>query len=164
VDKIAELYAPLKGKILDLGCGTGLAAQKLKTADNQFIGVDISEKMLDLARQKNIYTELHQADILDYLHDSHPDFAYIIAADVFCYFGDLRQILAACAPTRLIFSAETDSTAEKFTVMANGRYKHNPQYLELLLHNSGYTKVTKTELILRRENGKDVNGCIFCAE
>jgi len=163
VDKIAELYAPLKGKILDLGCGTGLVAQKLKTADNQFVGVDISAKMLDLARRKNIYSELKQDDITEYLHDSHPDFDCIIAADVFCYFGDLRPLIASAAPTRLIFSIETDDSAEKFIVQANGRYKHNPQYIELLLHNSGYTEVTQTELVLRRENGKDVVGCIFSA-
>ena len=163
IDKIAELYAPLKGKILDLGCGTGLVAQKLKTADNQFFGVDISEKMLDLARQKNVYTELQRADISDYLRDSHPDFDSIVAADVFCYFGDLRPIFAKCAPVRLIFSVETDSTAEKYVIQTNGRYKHNPQYLELLLHNSGYAHITRTELVLRRENGKDVIGSIFCA-
>ncbi len=163
IDKIAELYAPLKGKILDLGCGTGLAAQKLKAEQNEFVGVDISAKMLDLARQKNIYSELKQADITEYLHDSHPDFDCIIAADVFCYFGDLRPLIASAAPTRLIFSVETDNTAEKYTIQANGRYKHNPQYIELLLHNSGYTDVTSTELVLRRENGKDVIGCIFCA-
>ncbi|MBQ7633070.1 MAG: tetratricopeptide repeat protein [Alphaproteobacteria bacterium] len=162
-DKIAELYAPLKGKILDLGCGTGLVAQKLKTVDNEFTGVDISAKMLDLARQKNIYTELHHADILEYLRDSQQKFDTVISADVFCYFGDLRPIIAAVSPTRLIFSIETDSAAEKFTIQANGRYKHNPQYIELLLRNSGYTEVTQTELVLRRENGKDVIGCIFNA-
>ncbi|MBQ9271176.1 MAG: tetratricopeptide repeat protein [Alphaproteobacteria bacterium] len=163
VDKIAELYAPLKGKILDLGCGTGLVAQKLKNDGNTFVGIDISAKMLELARQKNVYTELHQADILTYLSDSHSDFDAVIAADVFCYFGDLRSIIAAVSPTRLIFSIETDSTAEKFTIQANGRYKHNPQYIELLLRNSGYTEITQTELILRRENGKDVVGCIISA-
>ncbi len=163
VDKIAELYAPFKGKILDLGCGTGLAAQKLKAEQNEFVGVDISAKMLDLARRKNIYSELKQADITEYLHNSHPDFDCIIAADVFCYFGDLRPLIASAAPTRLIFSVETDNASEKYTVQANGRYKHNPQYIELLLHNSGYTEVTQTELVLRRENGKDVVGCIFNA-
>ena len=163
VDKIAELYAPLKGKILDLGCGTGLVAQKLKTAENEFTGVDISQKMLDLAQQKNIYAELQQADILTYLRDSHPDFDTIIAADVFCYFGDLRPLIADIAPTRLIFSVETDDKIEKYSIQANGRYKHNPQYIELLLQNSGYQKITQTELVLRRENGKDVTGCIFLA-
>ena len=164
VDKIAELYAPLKGKILDLGCGTGLAAQKLKTPDNEFFGVDISEKMLALARRKNIYTELQQADITAYLHGSHPNFDTAVAADVFCYFGDLRPILSALSSTRLIFSIETDSTAEKFVIQANGRYKHNPEYLKQILTNLGYAKIEQHDLVLRRENGKDVAGYIICAE
>ena len=164
VDKIAELYAPLKGKILDLGCGTGLAAQKLKTAGNTFIGVDISENMLNLAQQKNIYADLQQADILDYLHNLPADFACIIAADVFCYFGDLRPIFSACFPTRLIFSLETNSNIEKYTIQANGRYQHNPKYIRQILQNLGYTQITQHNLVLRRENAKDVAGCIISAE
>ena len=164
VDKIAELYAPLNGKILDLGCGTGLAAKKLKNSENSFVGVDISAKMLDLARQKNLYSELRQADILQYLQAEHPDFDCVIAADVFCYFGDLRQILAAVAPTRLIFSAETADDAEKFIIQPNGRYKHNPQYLTQLLQNLGYTDIKADELVLRQENGQDVRGMLFAAE
>ena len=163
VDKIAELFAPLKGKVLDLGCGTGLAAQKLKTPDNEFIGIDISEKMLDLARQKNLYSELRQADIIEYLHDSPPQVDCILAADVLCYFGDLRPILSAAHPTRLIFSVETDTTAEKFVIQANGRYKHNPEYIKQLLQNLGYTQIEQHDLVLRRENGKDVDGCIISA-
>lgn len=164
VDKIVELYAPLNGRILDLGCGTGLVAQKLKTPDNEFVGVDISAKMLDLARQKNLYSELRQADILQYLQAEHSEFDCVIAADVFCYFGDLRQILAAVAPTCLIFSVETDTKAEKYVIQPNGRYKHNPQYLTQLLQNIGYNQIKTTELTLRQENGQDVCGMLFAAE
>jgi predicted TPR repeat methyltransferase len=163
VDKIAELYAPLNGKILDLGCGTGLAAQKLKTPDNSFYGVDISEKMLEIARQKNIYDELRQADIIEYLSNMKENFDWIIAADVFCYFGDLKPILAACAPRRLIFSVETATDVEKFTIQTNGRYKHNSEYLKLLLQNLGYTEIKVHNTVLRQENGQDVAGCIFSA-
>ena len=35
-----------KGLIIDLGCGTGKIAERLKSADNTFIGIDISQKML----------------------------------------------------------------------------------------------------------------------
>lgn len=164
VDKIAELYAPLKGKILDLGCGTGLVANKLKNKDNSFTGVDISSNMLEIAQQKNLYTELQQADILEYLHGEHPTFDCIIAADVFCYFGDLRQILAAIAPARLIFSAETSDTTEKYAIQPNGRYKHNPQYLTQLLQNLGYNSIKTDKLTLRRENGQDVCGILLAAE
>ena len=45
-----------KGKILDLGCGSGRNFQKSKT--KQFYGIDFSEKMLITAKKKNIAKEL----------------------------------------------------------------------------------------------------------
>ena len=89
VDKIAELYAPLKGKILDLGCGTGLAADKLHTTDNEFTGIDLSENMLKIAELKGTYKELKQADLTEYLQTAKDKYDTVLAADVFCYFGKL---------------------------------------------------------------------------
>jgi len=165
IDKIAELYAPLKGKILDLGCGTGLAAEKLKTAENQFFGVDISAKMLALAQQKNLYAELKQEDILAYLQNSSSlDFDCIIVADVFCYFSDLEPLIKACRGRRLIFSVEINPKAEKYLLQASGRSQHNPNYIKDVLTAAGYCNISATELTLRQENGHPVAGIIYNAE
>ena len=164
VAQIAALCGPLAGKILDLGCGTGLVAAKLKNQQNMFIGVDLSANMLEIARCKNIYAELHQADILDYLRKNSQSFDWVTAADVFCYFGDLRPILASISPQNLIFSVETTDKTEKFAIQPNGRYKHNPAYLNLLLENLGYTQIQRRDIILRRENGQDVSGTLFVAQ
>lgn len=160
-DKIAELYTPLNGKILDLGCGTGLLGAKIKTKDNQLYGVDISPKMLELARAKNIYTELAEQDIMQYLQAPHPQFDCIVAADVFCYFGDLTNIFTLCNPCPLIFSAETDESVQTFELQANGRYKHNLNYLTTLLRNIGYEKVETTQTVLRSEHKSEVIGHLF---
>ena len=48
--------------------------------------------------------------------------------------------------------------------MPNGRYKHNPQYVEKLLRENGFGRITKEELVLRTENGKPVKGMIFKGE
>lgn len=164
VEKLSELYAPLKGNILDLGCGTGLAAQKLKTAENCFFGVDIAQNMLDIAAKKNVYKELKCGEILEYLQQNSQKFSTIIATDVFCYFGDLQPILAQCFPTHIIFSVEIDEKTEKYQITPNGRYKHNPQYIEQLLKKLGYLNLEKTFVVLRRENNKDVAGCLFSAQ
>ena len=37
---------------LDLGCGTGLIGEALKNDRNKLIGVDISQKMLNIAKNK----------------------------------------------------------------------------------------------------------------
>ncbi|MFQ5405875.1 MAG: class I SAM-dependent DNA methyltransferase [Candidatus Micrarchaeia archaeon] len=38
------------GRVLDLGCGTGLFLRKIQTCGGSGVGVDISEKMLEIAR------------------------------------------------------------------------------------------------------------------
>lgn len=160
-DKIAELYAPFNGTILDLGCGTGLLGAKIKTKHNQIHGVDISPKMLESAHSKNIYTELTEQDIVQYLQAEHPTFDYIIAADVFCYFGDLTNIFNLCHPYPLIFSVETDENIQTFELQANGRYKHNLNHLTTLLRNSGYDTINATKTVLRTEHKTEVIGHIL---
>lgn len=161
VDKIAELYAPLKGKILDLGCGTGLAADKLHSNDNEFTGIDLSENMLKIAELKGTYKELKQADLLEYLQKTTNQYNTILAADVFCYFSDLSDIFKHCHPTELIFSVESDTNTKTFEVQANGRYKHNPLYIHQLLLDAGYTEIDMTETVLRKEQGIEVIGYLF---
>lgn len=49
------------GPILDAGCGGGIQAETLALMGyGPLIGLDLSEGMLDVARQKGIYAELHQ--------------------------------------------------------------------------------------------------------
>ena len=47
--------------VLDMGCGTGLVGQYLKERGfNQIVGVDASAGMLEKAKVKGSYTELHE--------------------------------------------------------------------------------------------------------
>lgn len=82
----AELMAKFvaaDGKILDLGCGTGLAGQALREQGYQtIIGVDISEKSLEIAREKHIYTALYKADIQQELPFQDNEFDGIISTAV----------------------------------------------------------------------------------
>lgn len=41
------------GKILDLGCGTGLLLELFKIPKRSYLGLDISDKMLEIARKKH---------------------------------------------------------------------------------------------------------------
>lgn len=103
-----QRHGAAAGNVLDLGCGTGLAAQALKTADNTFDGADISANMLEAARRKGLYRELYQADAAALLREMaagteantavpHNDYDLILAFDVFCYMGKLEEILTAAA-------------------------------------------------------------------
>lgn len=47
--------------VLDMGCGTGLVGVYLKERGfNNIVGVDASAGMLEKARTKSVYTELHE--------------------------------------------------------------------------------------------------------
>ena len=87
----------------------------------------------------------------------------VAAADVFCYFGDLEEIFKLCLPQKLIFSFETNLQTESFILQANGRYQHNPQYIEKLLKVAGYTNINFVSAVLRNEGETEVVGAICSA-
>ena len=93
IAKLQELgFAPI-GKVLDLGCGTGLVGQAFKMDKNSFIGVDISQKMLDKAALKGVYANLIKADIVDFLQTLKLKFNFIIALDTVEYIDDFCKII-----------------------------------------------------------------------
>ena len=54
-------------KLLELGCGSGLAAEQLAHLDVHIVGIDISENMISIAREKNLYDELYCCEIENFL-------------------------------------------------------------------------------------------------
>ncbi|MFG1639342.1 class I SAM-dependent methyltransferase [Amycolatopsis sp. NPDC049252] len=71
----AELLLPLlppEAVVADLGCGTGTLAVLLAEAGHRVVGVDLSERMLDRARQKaGARVEVKQGDAADPPLDDH---------------------------------------------------------------------------------------------
>ena len=52
---VLELAAPKPGdKVLDIGIGTGIFALELMKYETEITGIDVSEKMLDIARSKGL--------------------------------------------------------------------------------------------------------------
>ena len=75
--RTAELFAryvPEKARILDAGAGTGLMGEILgQLGYHDLVAMDMSQGMLEEARKKNVYRELHQmvmGEPLDYATDS----------------------------------------------------------------------------------------------
>src|SRR5215471_2132480 len=88
------------GSVLDLGCGTGLAALPFRTYSDWIVGVDLSAAMLAQAREKGLYDRLIEAEVQRYLSDEAKIGAHyhlVLAADVFMYFDDLGPVLKATA-------------------------------------------------------------------
>jgi ubiquinone/menaquinone biosynthesis C-methylase UbiE len=51
------------GRVVDLGCGTGLALDRLSISPDEYVGVDISAGMLAIARQKHPRYQFVKADM-----------------------------------------------------------------------------------------------------
>ena len=161
--RFREITGPVEGTIVDFGCGSGLIGVAYKTPFSNIIGVDLSEKMLALAEEKNCYERLAREDILSFgkreLSTIRPKL--ITAADVCCYIEKLEALFKICAPYPLIFSIEQASDeVEKAKLLPTGRYQHNPQYIAQLLAKY-YGTIEQHPTILRKENNEDVQGLIF---
>ena len=83
---------------IDLGCGTGLAARAFAAQAEQIIGIDLSPRMIELARATGLYAELEVAEIAEGL-GGKPDASadLILAADVMVYVHDMVPLLREAA-------------------------------------------------------------------
>ena len=62
--KAAKRFLDPEARIMDAGAGTGLSGEGLRGAGfENLVGVDYSAAMLEIAREKGIYRELHQCDL-----------------------------------------------------------------------------------------------------
>jgi len=82
--------------VLDLGCGTGLVGEVIAIHARELVGVDLSAKMLERARERNCYTRLLRSDLLAAL-DAEPACHHdvVTAGDVFIYVGNLDRVMAS---------------------------------------------------------------------
>jgi predicted TPR repeat methyltransferase len=154
-----------KYKVLDLGCGTGLSGAAIRDLSNDLTGVDISSRMLAKAREKDIYNELIESDIVTFLTTTEKNFDLIIAADTLVYFGDLAEIFAAChrllnTDGVFIFSTEHGTTGP-YQLLNTGRYSHAKSYIEQLAKQNNFTVLASEEIISRLQQGKPVLSDVF---
>ncbi len=73
-------------RILDVGCGTGLVAQRLSQLGyKQISGLDFSKEMLEVARSKNIYVDLMNADLTKTLSINTSAYDLIVSCGTFTH-------------------------------------------------------------------------------
>lgn len=151
-------------RLLDLGCGTGLAANYFRDQIQLAIGVDLSESMLNQAKAKGIYHKLHQQDIVDFLSSSEVIFNLVLAADVLVYFGELESILADIAKVLesgglFAFNIEAEKMkSSNYRLSSTGRFIHDSFYIESILQTLAFSIEKKQEIVLRENQGEAVLG------
>ena len=162
------------GRVLDLGCGTGLIGVVLSDCSfAELTGVDLSAKMLGEADGKAIYTRLVHQEIGAFLAQDDGDWDTIIASDVLCYFGSIADILAAVRSRLrpgglLIFSVEEVNAAHPvddggWRLASQGRFQHTQTYLADCLRDAGFTNTAIARETLRLEAGTPVLGFLTSA-
>ena len=160
-----------KYHILDLGCGTGLCGQAIKpfASSRGLIGVDLSDKMLEIAEQKEVYAQLICDDICHYMENSEYFFHIMTAADVLTYFGDLTKVFVriwrSLTPDGLfVFTfSENDFNKEDFFMAPSGRFVHSYSYVEKVLKSVGFKIISAEKHILRNEAEIPVYGYVIVA-
>jgi SAM-dependent methyltransferase len=113
-------YSITDGRVVDLGCGSGIWARELADAGYQAIGVDLSPAMIELARRRVPEAQFHVKSFLAF--DVPACRAVTALGEVFNYSFDatnsLRSMQRVC---RRIYDALTPSGLLVFDVAGPSR-------------------------------------------
>ncbi|WP_320201667.1 class I SAM-dependent methyltransferase [Agrobacterium sp. rho-13.3] len=161
-------------RVLDLGCGTGLTGEALRDMADDITGIDISENMVEIAHEKEIYETLYVAEVEDFLEDNDDDaFDLITATDVLPYLGALEPIFFGAAENIVegglfIFSSETlpdDVMAGRpYMVGPHQRFAHSETYVRERLAATGFDVVEVTDINVRMQDGHPTPGHLVIAK
>lgn len=164
--------SPSFPRVLDLGCGTGLVGDALRPLIGDLTGVDVSEKMLAIARHKDCYTSLIYADIATFMGNPPAQdevYELITAADVLTYIGDLeavfRGVRTRLAPTGLfLFSVESSGNGN-YILLPSGRFAHAQDYLRELAELVDFSVRKIETTVIRNDGDKAIEGflCLLTA-
>ncbi|MCP4319317.1 MAG: methyltransferase [Hyphomicrobiales bacterium] len=165
-------------RVLDLGCGTGLTGVALEDCAQHITGVDLSERIVELAFDREIYNDLYVGEAVEFLkeyeEDDNPDprWDLIAATDVFPYLGDAGPIVSAAAnrlkPAALFgFSTETlprdELDGRPYKVGPDKRFAHDPMYIQSVLADNGFEILAMDDITVRLEDAVPVPGHLVLA-
>lgn len=177
-DRLERLAPGPYARMLDLGCGTGLAGEALRDLCARIDGVDLSAGMLELADERGAYDELYMGEAVEFLRapDEAPEdesqWDLIVATDVLPYMGDVAPLLEAAAAVAapgavLALTTETpppDLAPERgWLVAPNHRYAHRESYLRAALAEAGFSPFHVEDIVVRTNEGRPEPGQLFLA-
>jgi SAM-dependent methyltransferase len=120
---------PEGGTVLDAGAGTGLMGEVLAPLGyGDLVGIDVSPKMLEIAREKGVYRDLHEMALGGELDLPSDAFDAVISTGVFAEGHappeSFEELIRATKPGgHLVFSVRTD-------VYVDGGFKEKQEAFE----------------------------------
>lgn len=163
---IHELMKPLVRNpapmVLDLACGTGIAARPWRAAAREIVGIDSTPAMMSLAAKathadKKLFDQLIEADITALppsVADGSADLVQLVNAAQFV--GDLAGVMRGVArvlhPEGVFVLTVEPYAAAGFGVSAEtGRFGHAPAYVKQVAQAVGLKLVKETPVQLYPE-------------
>jgi len=155
--KLNEYVRPYIKKdlgVLDIGVGTGQASKIFVDQGVSVIGIDISEKMLSLARSKYHYKKLIKYDIEQGLQNIFPKerFDIIVAIGILEFVKDMKKVLSEMkqllkkggiiAFTYEVYEPNNRYGIEKVTPLGAG-LENTPELLSFMVYRKLPNEVEK---------------------
>lgn len=172
-DLVGRLELGPFDRFLDLGCGTGLTGLAFSETAQHLTGVDLSERIVELAYDREVYDDLYVGEAVEFLEDfededgSRPSWDFIAATDVFPYLGAIEPFLKG-ASERLVaggylaFSTETLPDAvldgRDYMVGPKSRFAQGEAYVRKRLEEFGFDILAMDPITVRMEEGEPVPG------
>ena len=161
------LVPPL-AKSIDLGCGTGLCGALLRSVSQHVTGVDLSEKMLAIAKKKGDYDELIASELLSFLQHTKEHYALAIAADVLPYLGELEELFSTIA-SRLstkglfVFTHEISLNAN-WQLQSTARFSHSADYINQLCTKRNLHMLYQEKVVARQQNEQPLYEMLYVVQ
>ncbi len=161
-------------RLLDLGCGTGLAGVALSDMSSHRTGIDLSANMIDLAAEHELYDELYVGDAVNFAQevDDEP-WDLVVATDVLPYLGDVAALFAGVrriSTPDAVFGFSTEvlpddvMAGREFMVGPHQRFVHTLTYVRSALEAAGFTMVHASDITVRHEEGTPQPGHLVLAK
>lgn len=158
-DALARLLPRHGNRILDIGCGTGLVGGLLRDRAAHLAGIDLSEAMLSVARQKSLYDTLIRDDLASFLSVTSLRFDAVAAAAVLIHFGDLATIFSSVANILesgglFVFTVYPNDKGDRLgfgpcinpELAKSGCFSHDLEYIKSVARRPGFEPLEFAEV------------------
>jgi predicted TPR repeat methyltransferase len=150
--------------VVDLGCGSGLGGVAFRGFARHLVGSDLSPRMIEVARARGVYDELHVEDLTATLRRA-TDVDLVVAADVFIYVGALDEafgVASAALRAGGLFAFSTESCeGDGYRLLPSSRYAHGGGYVRQLAQRHGFSIRAVRDTVLRIEHDEPVAGTLY---
>lgn len=172
-------YIKMKDRILDIGIGTGLSATGFHALGLEVYGLDYSNEMLEVCKQKEITVDLKQFDLNNTPLPYPTDFFDHISANAILYFIDkldalfkeISRIIKEKGIWAFIIQENKDPSEPQIVEKPRGKnglitYKHSQQYILNLIEDNNFTLLKKLEFVAEnfQMEGKPVSFVLYVTE